>query len=57
MCVLGGGGEGVWTPLPLKNHKVISFLSNTETHTATKPAFKVGPSSARERNAIYMRFA
>ena len=36
------------------NHKSIGFLSNTgpdplENHQATKPAFNVGPSSARQR--------
>ena len=44
-------------PDPMKNHKNIGFLSNTgrdpmENHKATKPAFNVGPSSARQRNAI-----
>ena len=42
---------------PLKNHKIIGFLSNTgrvtiQNHKATKPALNVGPSSARQRNAI-----
>ena len=37
-------------------NKAIGFLSNTgpdllENHKATKPAFNVGPSSARQRNA------
>ena len=41
----------------LKNHKNIGFLSNTgpdplKNHKATKPAFNVGPSSARQQNAI-----
>ena len=49
------GGQGVRTPL--KNHKNIGFLSNTgadhlKNHRATKPAFNVGPSSARQRNAV-----
>ena len=45
------GGIGVrYTPPPPKNHKNIGFLSNTgpdslKNHTATKPAFNVGPSS------------
>ena len=44
-------------PPPLKNHKNIGFLSNTspdplKNHKATKPAFNVGSSSARQRNAI-----
>ena len=41
----------------LKNHKNIGFLSNSDpdplkNHKATEPAFNVGPSSARQRNAI-----
>ena len=44
-------------PHPLENHNHIGFLSNTGTdpfknHKATKPAFNVWPSSARQRNAI-----
>ena len=51
----GAGGQGARTPL--ENHKNIGFLSNTgletlKNHKATKPAFNVGPSSARQRNAI-----
>ena len=50
-------GQGVRTPSPLKNHKNIGFLSNTgpdplKIHKATKPAFNVGPLSARQQNAI-----
>ena len=46
--------EGVRT---LENHKAKGFLSNTgsdplENHKGTKPAFNVGPTSARQRNAI-----
>ena len=49
------------SPPPLKNHKIIGFLSKTgldplENHKATKPAFKVGPPSAHQRNAILMAF-
>ena len=45
------GGGGIRTPL--KNHKNIGFLSNTgpdplKNHKATKPAFNVGPPSARQ---------
>ena len=48
----GGGGAGA--PDPPEN---IGFLSNIgpdplKSHKATKPAFNVGPSSARQRNAI-----
>ena len=51
-----GVGQGSRPP-PLKNHKNIGFLCNTslnplENHVATKPAFKVWSSSARQRNAI-----
>ena len=40
----------------LKNHKNKGFLGNNgpdplKNHKATKPAFNVGPSSARLRNA------
>ena len=56
----GGGGGGRWSERLLKNHKNIGFLSNTgpdpmKNHKATnmtKPAFNIGPSSARLRNAI-----
>ena len=56
----GGGGAGVQTP-PLKSSKNIGLLSNTgldllKNHKATKPTFDVGPSSARQRNAIKMAF-
>ena len=49
------GGQGVLTPM--KNHKNIEFHSNTgldplKKYKATKPAFNVGPSLARQRNAI-----
>ena len=42
---------------PLKNHKNIRFLSDTgpdpsKIKKTTKPALNVGPSSARQRNAI-----
>ena len=45
----------------LKNHKTIGLLCNTgldhlKNHKASKPAFNVGPSSARKRNAISMAF-
>ena len=41
----GGGAGG---PDPQKYLKIIGFLSNT------KAAFNVGPSSARQRNAILL---
>ena len=58
----GGGEEWVRTPPPLKNHKNIGFLSNTDpdplkNHKATKPEFNVGSLSACQRNAILMAFA
>ena len=47
----GVGGGVPDPPPPLKNHKIIGFLSNTcpdllKNHKATKPAFNVGPSTA-----------
>ena len=50
----GGGGKGSGPPEKSQNK---GFLRNTgpdslENHKATKPAFNVGPSSARQRNAI-----
>ena len=54
----GGGGDRDRGYGPrLKSLKPIGFLSNTgpdalKNHKATKPAFNVGPSSARQRNAI-----
>ena len=53
------GGTGGPDP-PLKNHKNIGFLSNTgpdllKNHKATKPAFNVWPSSARQRMAFRWR--
>ena len=55
----GGGGRG--SRPTLKNHKNIGFLCKTsqdplKNHLATKPAFKVGPSSALQGNAISMTF-
>ena len=54
---MGGyrGGTGGREP-PLKKHKNIGFLCNTgqdplKNPKATKPAFNVGPSSARQRKA------
>ena len=54
-CVFAASPGGIRTTL--KNHKNIGFLSNTgpdplKNHKATKPAFNVGPPSARQRNAI-----
>ena len=45
----------------MENHKAIGFLSNTgpeflENHKATKPAFNVGPSLARQRNIKMAHF-
>ena len=42
-----GGGRGP-DPYPLSN----TGLDPLENHKATKPAFNVGPSSARQGNAI-----
>ena len=57
----GGGGGGRGSGPPLEKHKNKRFLSNTgpdplKNHKATKPAFKVGPSSARQQNTISMTF-
>ena len=54
---MGGFSGGTEGPDPPENHKNIGFLNNTgpdslKNHKATKPAFIVGPSSARQRNAI-----
>ena len=51
------GDRGSGPPPPAKHHKNIGFLSNNSSdplknHKATKLAFNVGPSSARQRNAI-----
>ena len=56
----GGGRQGVRTPL--NYHKNIGFSSITgpdplKKIAATKSAFNVGPSSARQQNAIQLRFA
>ena len=45
----------------LCNGRKLMLLSNTgsgllENHKATEPACNVGPSSARQRNAIFMGF-
>ena len=47
------GGGGMWGLDPLKKHKNIRFLCNTspdplKNNKATKPAFNVVPSSARQ---------
>ena len=52
-------GTGVPDPPPPEKYKIIGFLNNTgpdplANHKATKPAFNVGPSSARQQNAIKM---
>ena len=57
----GGGVGGQGSGLSLKNYKNIGFLSNTgsnsiKNHKATKPALKIGPTSACQRNAISMVF-
>ena len=46
---------------PPKYHTNLGFLSNSSpdplnNHKATKPAFNVGPSLARQRNALEMAF-
>ena len=56
-CADPKGGPGVQPPPPLKNHKNIGSLSNSgpdplKNYEATEPEFNIGPSSARQRNAI-----
>ena len=48
---VGRGGPD--TPSPLENNKAVGFFGNTgpdplENHEATKPAFNIGQSSARQ---------
>ena len=52
-----GVGTGPGPPPPIKNYKNIALFSDTgpdplKYHKATKPAFNIGSSSARQRNAI-----
>ena len=61
MCRSRGGGDLLSGPTSLKYHKNIGFLSNSgpdplKNYEATEPAFNVGPSSVRQRNAILMAF-
>ena len=56
-----GRGQGSGPPNG-ESHKNIGFLSNSgqdplKNHKAVNPAFNVGPSTARQRNAIKWRFA
>ena len=55
----GGAGDPD-PPPPLKNHKNIGFLGTApdplKNYKATKPAFNVGPTTARQRNAILITF-
>ena len=56
-----GGGEGQGVRIPPEKHKNIRFLCNTgpdplKNYKATKPAFNVWPSSARQRDAISLAF-
>ena len=57
LAMCGSRGEPGVSTLTLKNHKNIGFLSNSgpeplKNYDATVTAFNVGPSSARQRNAI-----
>ena len=59
VCVMCGPRGGRWSgpPPPLNNYKSIGFLSISgpdplKNNKATEPAFNIGPSSARQRNAI-----
>ena len=53
-----GGGTRGGAPPSLKNHKNIDNTGPDplKNHIATKPAFNVGPSFARQRNPISMAF-
>ena len=47
----GGGGQGVRTPLKIiKIWGLLAILIPLKNHKATKPAFNVRPSLARQRN-------
>ena len=53
----GGGGGGVGPDPPPEKSQKYRFLSNTgpdplKHHKPTKPEFNVGPSLARQQNAI-----
>ena len=55
------GGDRGSDPHPPEKSQTIGVLSNSgpdplKNHKATEPAFNVGPSSARQRNAIQMAF-
>ena len=51
------GGRDRGSGPPLKNHKNIGFLSNTALDSLlNKRAYNVGPTFARQRNAISMAF-
>ena len=57
-----GGDRGPDPPPPLKNHKNIGFLSNSDpdplkNYKATEPAFNVGLPSGRQRTPFKWRFA
>ena len=59
--IQSGGGGGAGGPHPPEKSQNIGFLSNTgldplKNLKATKPAFNVGPSLARQGNAISMVF-
>ena len=56
-CVDPEGGRGSVPPPPPKNHKTIGFPSNSRPNPlknlkVPKPAFNVGSSLVRQRNAI-----
>ena len=61
ITTMGGSRGGVdrGSEPPLKNLKNLGFLSNTGpdpliNHKATKQTFNIGPSLARQRNAVSM---
>ena len=63
MCPHGriqrGGGWGRGSLPASENHQNIGFLSKSgpdhrKNHKATKPAFNIGPSSARHLNGVFL---
>ena len=50
------GGGGVWTPEKSQKYRVFLQYWSGSPEKATKSALNVGPSSARQRNAISIAF-
>ena len=57
-CAMGGSrGGGAGGPDPPEKSQKYRVPDPLKNHKATKPAFKFGPLSARQRNAIKWRSA